>query len=161
MIVFKMTHSFWKIEDADLSLKLDKELSGIFNWAMEGLKRRIARGGYFIQPETGREYLELMAELGNPIGSFVEDTLIFDKESSVEKDDVFACYKHWAQRKGRHPGAEQAFKRRFLSATQEHFVRAEQMQKNGDRNQVYLGVRFNDKAEKYLQSIVSFDEGVY
>ena len=161
MIVFKMTHSFWKIEDTDLSIKLDKELSGIFNWAMEGLKRRIARGGYFIQPETGKEYLDLMAELGNPIGSFVEDTLIFDKESSVEKDDVFACYKHWAQRKGMHPGAEQAFKRRFLSATQEHFVRADQMQKDGERSHVYLGVRFNDKAEKYLQSIVSFDEGVY
>ena len=60
-----------------------------------------------------------------------------------------------------HPGAEQAFKRRFLSATQEHFVRADQMQKDGERSHVYLGVRFNDKAEKYLQSIVSFDEGVY
>ena len=61
MVVLKMTRSFFDKEDADLAHKLEKELSGIFNWAMDGLKRRIARGGHFLQPQSGKELLKLMA----------------------------------------------------------------------------------------------------
>lgn len=161
MIVLKMTRSFFNQEDTDLSHKLDQELSGIFNWAMEGLKRRVARGGHFLQPKTGKEYLDLMAELGNPIGTFVEDALVFDVNSKVNKEDVFSCYKHWALRKSMAPGTEQAFKRRFLAATQENYVRSDTVQINGQRSQVYMGVRLNEKAQKYLDSIETFDEGIF
>ena len=161
MIVLKMTRSFFNKEDTDLSHKLEQELGGIFNWAMEGLKRRIARGGHFTQPATGKEYLDLMAELGNPIGTFVEDALEFDVNSRVNKEDVFSCYKHWALRKSMAPGTEQAFKRRFLAATQEQYVRSDTVQINGQRSQVYMGVKLNEKAQTYLDSIQTFDEGVF
>lgn len=161
MIVLKMTKSFFNKEDTDLSHKLEQELNGIFNWAMEGLRRRIARGGHFIQPQTGKEYLDLMAELGNPIGTFVEDALEFDVKGMVRKEDVFACFKHWALKKSMAPGTEQAFKRRFLAATQENYVMAQQIQVNGERSQVYMGIKLNEKAQKYLDSIVTFDEGVF
>jgi P4 family phage/plasmid primase-like protien len=161
MIVLKMSKSFFNKEDTDLSHKLEQELGGIFNWAMEGLKRRIARGGHFIQPHSGKEYLDLMAELGNPIGSFSEDALEFSPDYMVSKEEVFACYKHWALKKSMPPGTEQAFKRRFLAATQEQLVRSEQVRDNGDRQQVYMGVRLNAKAQKYVDSIETFDEGVF
>ena len=161
MIVLKMSKSFFNKEDTDLSHKLEQELGGIFNWAMEGLKRRIARGGHFNQPQSGKEYLDLMAELGNPIGSFSEDALEFSPDYMVSKEEVFACYKHWALKKSMPPGTEQAFKRRFLAATQEQLVRSEQIRDNGDRQQVYMGVRLNAKAQKYVDSIETFDEGVF
>jgi P4 family phage/plasmid primase-like protien len=161
MIVLKMSKSFFNKEDTDLSHKLEQELGGIFNWAMEGLKRRIARGGHFMQPHSGKEYLDLMAELGNPIGSFSEDALEFSPDYMVSKEEVFACYKHWALKKSMPPGTEQAFKRRFLAATQEQLVRSEQVRDNGDRQQVYMGVRLNAKAQKYVDSIETFDEGVF
>jgi phage/plasmid-associated DNA primase len=62
MIVLKMTKSFWSKEDTDLSHKLEQELSGIFNWAMLGLQRRLERGGYFLQPDSGKDLLEVMAK---------------------------------------------------------------------------------------------------
>lgn len=161
MIVLKMTRSFFNKEDTELAHKLEQELGGIFNWAMEGLKRRIARGGHFVQPHSGKEYLDLMAELGNPMGSFAADALEFDPLLYVKKEDVFACWKHWALKKSMSPGTEQAFKRRFLAATQEQFVRSEQTQIDGQRTQVYHGVKLNGKAQKYLESIESFDEGVF
>ncbi len=161
MIVLKMTRSFFNHEDTELSHKLEQELGGIFNWAMEGLKRRIARGGHFVQPDSGKEYLDVMAELGNPIGTFVEDALIFDPKSFVRKEDVFAAYKHWALKKSMAPGTEQAFKRRFLAATQEYFVTSELTQINGERSSIYMGVKFNAKAQKYLDSVETFDEGVF
>jgi len=161
MVVFKMTRSFYNNEDTDLSVKLDKELAGIFNWAMDGLKRRLARGGHFIQPESGKQLLELMSELGNPIGSFVEDALVFDPTGKVSKDDVFTCYKKWAIHKSLPPGTELAFKRRFLAATQEHRILTGEDRTNGGRIQVYHGVKLTDKAQKYVESVESFNEEVF
>ena len=162
MIVLKMTKTFYGNEDTDLAIKLESELSGIFNWAMEGLRRRLERGGHFIQPKSGASYLELMSELGNPIGSFVEDTLVFDPLGSVAKDDVFTCYSHWALKKKLAVGTEFSFKRRFLAATQEHRIEASLDRTDGKRTHVYMGVKLNEKAQMYINSIVSFDEdGAY
>ena len=161
MIVLKMTKTFFNNEDTTLAVKLEKELSGIFNWSMEGLRRRLARGGAFIQPKSGASYLDLMSELGNPIGSFVEDTLVFDALGSVSKDDVFTCYSHWALKKKLAVGTEFSFKRRFLAATQEHKIETGLDRSKGTRTHTYVGVRLNDKAQAYINSVVTFDEGTY
>jgi P4 family phage/plasmid primase-like protien len=161
MIVIKMTNSFYGKEDADLSNKLQSELSGIFNWAMEGLVRRIDRGGYFLQPPSGQEYLDLMQEIGNPMGTFAEDALEFDPLAFAPKDDVFNCYKHWAIKKSIPVGTELAFKRRFLASTQEHRVKADLIRDGGDRTHIYRGVRLNSKAQKYIQSTSSFDTEIF
>ena len=159
MIVLKMTKTFYGSEDTELAVKLESELSGIFNWAMEGLRRRLTRGGAFVQPKSGASYLELMSELGNPIGSFVEDTLVFDSTGSVSKDDVFTCFSHWALKKKLAVGTEFSFKRRFLAATQEHRIETGLDRSNGKRTHVYLGVKLNDKAKKYIDSVVTFEDG--
>jgi two-component system sensor histidine kinase and response regulator WspE len=82
-------------------------------------------------------------------------------QSMVKKEDVFVCWKHWALKKSMAPGTEQAFKRRFLAATQERYVMSQQVQMNGERSQVYMGVKLNEKAQKYLDSVETFDEGVF
>jgi P4 family phage/plasmid primase-like protien len=161
MVVLKMTRSFYGHEDTALANKLEDELAGIFNWAMEGLRRRLARGGYFNQPASGASYLELMAELGNPIGTFVEETLIFEPDATVSKDDVFTCYSRWALKKKMAPGTELAFKRRFLAATQEHRIEIGLDRRNGDRNHIYRGVKLNERATKYINSIEAFDDETY
>ena len=161
MVVFKMIKSFYDKEDTELSYKLSQELSGIFNWSMEGLKRRLARGGHFIQPQSGKEYLELAAELGNPLGTFVEDALIVDPTSALKKDEAFAAFKHWAISRSIVPGSELSFKRRFLAATQELGVSAKTIQVGGERTHVYQGVKFAPKAQKYIDSIETFDSGAF
>ena len=161
MVVFKMSRSFYAKEDTDLSVKLDKELAGIFNWSMEGLKRRLARGGHFIQPDSGKDLLELMEDIGNPIRSFVSEALEFDLAGSVSKDDVFTCFKHWSLRKSLPPGNELSFKRRFLAATQEYRVEASQEKSNGVRMHIYRGVKLNVRAQKYVDSVESFNEEIF
>lgn len=161
MIVLKMTRSFYNKEDTELAHKLEQELGGIFNWAMEGLRRRLARGGHFVQPESGKEYLELMSELGNPMGTFTEDALEFVSGNWVRKEDVFICWKYWALQKSMSPGTEQAFKRRFLAATQEKFVTSDRIWVDGERLHVYTGIKLNPKAQKYLDSVEPLNEGVF
>ena len=161
MVVLKMTKSFYDQEDTELAHKLEQELSGIFNWALEGLKRRLARGGHFLQPTSGKELLDLMAELGNPIGSFVEDALIYDPHGVADKDEVFACFKHWALKKSLPPGTELAFKRRFLAATQEHRVQSDLDRTEGKRSHIYRGVKLNAKAQVYIDEQFMDDGEVF
>jgi hypothetical protein len=102
-----------------------------------------------------------MAELGNPLAVFAETALDFEPTATTRKEDVFACYKHWALKKSMAPGTEQAFKRRFLAATQEQFVKSEEIRVNGERVSVYMGVALKPKAQKYIDSIETFDESVF
>ena len=161
MLVLKMSKSFYGNEDTTLSVKLRKELSGIFNWAIEGQVRRLARGGHFIQPESGREYLELMSELGNPIGSFISEVLDIVPDGEVNKDDVFSCYKRWAAHKSLPPGTELAFKRRFLAAIQEHRVESDSHRVGGERVHIYRGIKLKEKAQKFVDSISNFEQEIF
>jgi putative DNA primase/helicase len=161
MIVLKMSKSFYNQEDTELFTKLSKELAGIFNWAMGGLDRRLARGGHFIQPKTGVELLDLMEELGNPLNTFVRDTFEFDPTKSVSKDDAFTCWKHWALKRNIPPGTDMSFKRRFLSATQDKYVEAGEDRSNGTRTPVYRGLKFNEKAQKYLGTVETLEQEIY
>jgi P4 family phage/plasmid primase-like protien len=161
MIMLKMSKSFWSKEDTDLSFKLRGELSGIFNWAMEGLKRRLARGGHFIQPESGKELLDLAAKSGNPFLEFMEDTLVLDPTAHVTKRELYECWKHWAIKKGMPPGTEQAFKRRFAAATQENGIQAQEQRVNGQRLNLFAGAKFTERAQRHLDQQVIFEEDVY
>jgi putative DNA primase/helicase len=157
-----MTNSFFGKEDVTLSDKLIAELSGIFNWCLEGHRRRLARPSErFVQPKSGIELLETMEELGNPMSSFIEDVLVYDPESHVTKDALFACYKKWAVHKNIPVGTDMAFKRKFLAATQDKHVNSSQIRENNERQRVYLGVRFTDKAQKFVDTLDQFTEDIF
>jgi P4 family phage/plasmid primase-like protien len=161
MIVFKMTNSFYGKEDTELSDKLKKELSGIFNWAMEGLHRRVARGGKFIQPKSGVDLLETMEELSNPIGTFMEDVLLFEPNERVDKDDLFAVFKKWCLAKNIAYGTDLTFKRRFLASVQDRRITSEMVRTSGERQHFYIGVGLTPKAKKYVESLGNFKEDIF
>ena len=105
--------------------------------------------------------LPILAEMGNPMGTFAQDAVVFDPEGEVDKDDLFACYKHWALKKSIPPGTELAFKRRFIASVQEHHIKSSSTRFGGERQHVYQGVRLNEKAQKYLDSILSSDMEIF
>lgn len=153
MIVLKMTNSFYGREDTQLSTKLKAELSGIFNWSMEGLRRRKSRGGKFVQPASGTELLHVMEELSNPLGTFIEDTLVLDDKASISKDDLYHVFKRWATARGIHPGTDLTFKRQFLAATSDKPIRITQTSNGESRVRVYQGIRFQERAQQYVDSV--------
>jgi hypothetical protein len=110
-----------------------------------------------VQPKSGQEYIDLFSELGNPIGTFIDDALEITPDGEVDKDDLFAAYRHWANKRNIHPGTDLAFKRKFLAAIQEHRVHSETRRDHGLRKYIYTGIRLNEKAQKYVDSISSFE----
>jgi P4 family phage/plasmid primase-like protien len=161
MVVLRMTKSFYGKEDTDLADKLMAELSGIFNWSMVGLHRRLARGGRFLQPESALELLHVMEELSNPIGAFFEDVLVLDPEGEVDKDDLFTVFKKWSHAKNINYGTDLTFKRRFLAATQDKPITAAQSRADGRRTNVYRGIKLTDKAQAYVDSLGEFKEEIF
>lgn len=162
MLVLMMTNSFYGKEDHNLADRLTQELAGIFNWAIEGHTRRKDRQGErFVQPKSSEESLEMMSELSNPLLSFIDEALEFGTGYEVDKDDLFACYKHWAIKKNLHPGTEMSFKQRFAASTQEHHVDSYRKRTEGYTQYLYRGVKLKPKAQEYADSVSNFEREVF
>ncbi len=97
VIVFE--RSFAKAKDTALGAKLKAELSGIANWAMDGLIRLRANGNRFTIGERGRKAQRELAESQSPALRFANDSLIVtgEKTDFVPDDAVFGVYEHWAR----------------------------------------------------------------
>jgi putative DNA primase/helicase len=95
--------------------KLKPELSGILNWALDGLERLEERG-HFVLPDTSADLLEEFAALSNPLARFYADrvTLIpvaqwpekfesYVQGYLVDKTVLYNEYVHWCKANERHP----------------------------------------------------------
>ncbi len=116
MIVLQLTQSWLGKEDPGLTAKLLPELPGILLWAVAGYQRLQSRG-HFIQPESGRELVEDMADLSSPVGKFVRDRCEIAPGQQVSVDDVFEAWKEWCKENNReHAGTKLTFCRDLRAA---------------------------------------------
>lgn len=72
----------------------DKELSGILNWALEGLYR-LLKNGKFSYHKTPLEVKQLMEESGQPLAAFTSDVLEREDGEIITKDAMFRVYSLW------------------------------------------------------------------
>lgn len=94
-LVIRLTESFAGREDVTLSDRLGNELAGILLWAMEGLRRLLARGR-FVQPEGGLDTVRCMKLAASPVAIFLSERCSRVPESRVLFDDLHRAYKTWA-----------------------------------------------------------------
>lgn len=119
VIILKMNTSFLGREDHDLDTKLASELPSILNWAIEGLYRLKGRG-YFIQPQSAREAIEELNDLGSPISAFIRDTCVIQPGAEVPCSELYQAWRQWCETQGReHPGTLQTFGRDLRAALPE------------------------------------------
>lgn len=88
------------IHEQDLLLKdkLTNELSGIFNWSVEGLRRLNDRGG-FEQKEFMLEAVEELRIESNPTEQFFRDYVMVQVGDGVflDRTELYEKYKAWSQ----------------------------------------------------------------
>lgn len=76
------------------------ELSGMFNWALEG-RRRLIDQGHFTRSETADQIQELYEELMDPITAFINNCVNTDDAYGVvPKDDFHRLYYQFCKMKG-------------------------------------------------------------
>jgi P4 family phage/plasmid primase-like protien len=83
--------------DLDLLPKLLKELPGILNWALVGLKRLRERGN-FIQPESGIKVLNEIRYKSCPEQEFIDYYIRYDRSKFTEMEMLRSQYRIWCNR---------------------------------------------------------------
>ena len=84
-------------QDIRLKDKLQKELFGVFMWAVEGLHRINARGG-FEKKSFMTEAVEELREESNPVEVFFKEHIIADHNSNsyIQKGELYEKYRQWS-----------------------------------------------------------------
>jgi putative DNA primase/helicase len=137
-IVLKMTESFYGREDPGLTARLLADLSGVFNWAIEGWHRLNARG-YFAPPMSSAAAAQDLADLGSPVATFVREVCIVGAGAEVDSDQLFAAWRTWCTQEGiERAGTKSSFGRDLNSAVQG--IRVSQPRDEGARLRVYVGI---------------------
>lgn len=71
-----------------------EEISGLFNWAMDGLKR-LKNNGKFSYTKTVEENKEQYERKSDPIKGFVNDMLIYSEGEYLLKENLRKIYADW------------------------------------------------------------------
>ena len=89
------------------------EVSGIFNWMLQGL-HRLCLNGDFTLSRTTQEVLLEFKRTSDPIGAWMEDMCVFDVAGFVSRKAAFEDYKNYCdQELGKAPETERRFYQRL------------------------------------------------
>lgn len=75
-----------------------EELSGLFNWSLEGLDR-LLKNGHFSYNKTSEEIKMIMQRQNNPLVAFVDEVLIQSDGNKISKEIMYRIYSKWCQEK--------------------------------------------------------------
>ena len=99
-LVFPFTKSFFGKEDTELRHKLLAEISGITQWAIEGLRRLRANNGRFTEATDGVTLKEEMRKDMFPLSGYIEDCVTMDVNGFATLDDLYQSYRIWTSSEG-------------------------------------------------------------
>jgi P4 family phage/plasmid primase-like protien len=88
---------------------LKKELPGILNWALEGL-RKLNAAGRFTIPAGSNEIMEQYRQTANPARAFLfESYEATNNGDYIPCEEIYRSYRGWCDNKGYHPLADRMF----------------------------------------------------
>ncbi|TSB24029.1 NTP-binding protein [Streptomyces benahoarensis] len=113
-IVLRTTASWLGREDSTLGNKLNAEMPGILNWALDGLDR-LERAGRLTEPVASRDEITTMQDTASPASAFLRERCTTGPDHTTPVDALWAAWKDWAEDSGVPPGTKALFGRNLLS----------------------------------------------
>jgi putative DNA primase/helicase len=102
--------------DIETRLTRTKNLTGIFNWVLEGYVM-LKNCGYFSEPDDQKRITEEFKELSNPLLEFAKDVEI---TSPISNNKLYDLYKYWCEDSGHNTLARNTFLNRIAKAFKEY-----------------------------------------
>lgn len=96
-------------QDVHLFEKLQSEIDGILNWALEGLKRLQEHQYQFSHCSAIEKTMEHYAQSQNPTQEFFHDSYEKKAGGKIQRSEIYADYQSWATRNGMEVVSLQAF----------------------------------------------------
>lgn len=97
-------------EDPNLTETLIAELAGIINRWIAGLWR-LRSVGYFRQPQSGMEVLEIVTAQTSAVKNFVEECCVTEADARIERKELYSAFVVWAKDNGHQSMASNSFGR--------------------------------------------------
>lgn len=72
------------------------ELSGLFNWALEGLDR-LLKNSMFSYNRSNEETKNIMEKHSNGLAAFCQDCLVEQKEGSITREEMYILYTNYSK----------------------------------------------------------------
>jgi putative DNA primase/helicase len=141
-VLLVLQRSFYGHENPHLTGALLAEAPAIFNWALEGLDRLLARG-YFVNPASGAEAIQQMEDLSSPIGAFVRDRCLVRRDLSVDREALWTAWKSWCTGTNTRLGTKAILGRDLHAAVPT--LKVVRPRQDGDRVYRYDGVGLCDQ----------------
>jgi putative DNA primase/helicase len=137
-IVLLFQQSFYDREDYKLEQRIRSELPSILNWSIAG-HRRLFERERFLQPESAREAIEELNDLGSPITAFLREGCEIGPGRSVPVKELYAAWRSWCNASGcDKPGSEQTFGRDLRAVCPG--IKVAQPREGDDRHRIYKGI---------------------
>lgn len=137
-ITLQLSRSWYGKENPNLLEELREDLTGIFNWSLDGLAR-LERQGYFTEGEVASEARTVMEQAGSPVLAFVREMCEVGDGLRVEKDELYEAWTLWAGPKL--DKGKDSFSRKLLSAAS---VRSDRSQGGGITKRYFVGIQLRD-----------------
>lgn len=99
MLTITMGKSFLGKEDPNLIHVIRKELPGILQWALGGL-RTLTEVGRFVEPASSVAAREEVRQSSNPVYLFVDEVCTLGAYGKVDLDNLYRSYEMWCQKSG-------------------------------------------------------------
>jgi phage/plasmid-associated DNA primase len=130
------------------------ELPGIFNWAVEGL-RRLRQNGRFTEPRLSREALETYKRESNPARTFLTEYCAADPRAAVPTSDLYFRYREYCESTGVRPLIESEFGKEVRRAYPG--VERTRVRRDGSRVWVYAGLDWDQVSQVSQASLSGCD----
>jgi len=140
LVLVEFKQSFYGREDTGLGPRLLTELSGILNWALDGLDRLTARG-HFLEPDSAVEARSEMDRETSPILGWVDSWCDLTPGNEVSIGALFEDYRSWCQRNNiTHEGTVSRFSRDIRSAFGAQGVTTYRTRVGGEKTTMVVGI---------------------
>jgi putative DNA primase/helicase len=117
IVLLLLTRSWLGKEDHQLETRLEAELTGILNWALDGLQRlTVVNKNRFTLLPSADEAVIAMRDLASPVGAFVRERCDIKPGHSIEIGALYSAYKQWAEDNGHPKQSTQTFGRDLRAA---------------------------------------------
>lgn len=131
-------------QNKNLAEELAKELPGIFNWALDGMKM-LEQGGSFIIPVKCRNAIEDYKRSVNPARAFLQDNYeVATEAEGLSCEEVYTSYSGWCKSHGCKPLNSSNFGKEVKRTLDVEKVRSGSRK---NRTNIYSGMVLKSDAE--------------
>jgi putative DNA primase/helicase len=109
-ILLKLSESFLGREDLNLKAALSAEMTGILNWALDGLDRLRERG-FFRMPASSAESIRELEDAAEPVKAFLREWCERGPDQRINVKEFYRAYRAWAEEAGLQLLAKNSFGR--------------------------------------------------